>query len=245
MIHKVQNITAFVTGANRGIGRAITEELLAVGAQKVYVAVRNLDTVNDLVDKHPQRVIPIQFDLTDEASITRAAAEATDVNLVVSNAGVAKVSSPLETNALNDLKFQMERNVYPLLLLAQAFGTILKQNDGGAFVQMNSLASLKNFLPLTGYSASKAASYSVTQGLREAWLQQDTQVISVLAGAVKTEMSVSAGMGDGAPAPRVVALAILEALATGAFFAFPDQVSQGVSEHYKAFAQHVLDIPTT
>ena len=107
---------------------------------------------------------------------------------------------------------------------------------------MNSLASLKNFLPFTGYSASKAAAFSVTQGLREAWAEQGTQVISVIAGPIKTDMADSAGMGEGAPPASLVADGIIAALKSGDFFVYPDEMAQGIAQVYAPFAKGVLEI---
>jgi len=238
----IQHTIAFVTGANRGIGKAITEGLLEAGAMKVYTAVRDCASVNTLIKQYGERVVPIEFDLQRKETIDAATKITTDVNLVVSNAGVVHLSSPLDVDAIEGLKYQMEGNVYPLIQLAQAFGSILKTNGGGAFVQMNSLASIKNFLPFTGYSASKAAAYSVTQGLREAWAEQGTQVISVIAGPIKTDMADSAGMGEGAPPPSLVADGILAALKSGDFFVYPDPMAQDVAEAYTPYAKAVLQI---
>lgn len=240
---EIKNSVALVTGANRGIGKAITEGFLKAGIAKVYTAVRDLSSVDDLIKQYGNRIVPVEFDLTRKETAATAAKIATDVNIVVSNAGVVHVSSPLDSDAVEGLKYQMDGNVYPLIHLAQAFGPILKANGGGAFVQMNSLASIKNFLPFTGYSASKAASYSVTQGLREAWADQGTQVISVIAGPLKTDMSDSAGMGEGAPPPSLVADGILAAFQSGDFYVYPDEMAQTVSEVYKPFAKNVLGIP--
>jgi len=242
MSTEVQNSVALVTGANRGIGKAITEGLLDAGAAKVYAAVRDLSSVTDLVERYEDRISPVEFNLSRKETVDTAAELSSDVTIVVSNAGVVRLSSPLDESAVEDLKHQMEGNVYPLIHLAQAFGPVLKANGGGAFVQMNSLASLKNFLPFTGYSASKAAAYSVTQGLREAWAEQGTQVISVIAGPIKTDMSDSAGMGEGAPPPSLVAEGILAAFKSGDFFVYPDPMAQEVAGVYEPFATNVLEI---
>jgi len=242
MSTKIENSVALVTGANRGIGKSITEGLLRAGAAKVYTAVRELASVSELIGKYGDRIVPVQFDLSKDETIDSIAKIATDVNIVVSNAGVVQVANPLESNALEGLKYQMERNVYPLVRLAQAFGPILKANGGGAFIQMNSLASLKNFLPFTGYSASKAAAFSVTQGLREEWADQGTQVVSVIAGPIKTDMADSAGMGEGAPPPSIVAEGVLAALASDDFFVYPDPIAQEVAKVYEPFATNVLEI---
>ncbi len=242
MSMNVKNVIALVTGANRGIGKAITQGLLEAGAIKVYTAVRELSSLNALKEQYGERIVPLEFDLNRQDTIELAAKLAQDVNVVVSNAGVVHVSSPLDNTMLEGLKFQMDANVYPLIQLAQAFGPILKANGGGAFVQMNSLSSVKNFLPFTGYSASKAAAYSVTQGLREAWLAQGTQVISVMAGPIKTDMADSAGMGEGAASPSLVFDGILAALTSGDFFVYPDPMAQDVAQVYAPFAQNVLEI---
>ncbi|TQV86476.1 SDR family oxidoreductase [Aliikangiella coralliicola] len=242
MTIEINKIIAFTTGANRGVGKAITEGLLEAGAKKVYTAVRNLESVAALQEKYGDRIVPVEFELSRKDTIDNAIKIATDVNMVVSNAGVVQLSSPLDDNAIEGLKYQMEGNVYPLIRLAQAFGPILKNNGGGAFVQMNSLASIKNFLPFTGYSASKAAAYSVTQGLREAWAAQGTQVISVIAGPLKTDMADSAGMGEGAPPPSLVADGILAALKSNDFFVYPDPMAQEVAKVYSPYAKNVLEI---
>ena len=238
----VNNIVAIVTGANRGVGKAITEGLLEAGAVKVYTAVRDLSSVDELIEKYGKRIVPVELDVTRKDTIDAAAKIAGDVNLVVSNAGVAHLSSPLDADAFEGLKFQIEGNVYPLIHLAQAFGPILKTNGGGAFVQMNSLASIKNFLPFTGYSASKAAAFSITQGLREAWTEQGTQVISVIAGPLKTDMADASGMGEGAPPPSLVADGVLAALKSGDFFVYPDPMAQEVAKVYEPYAKNVLEI---
>lgn len=242
MTTDVKSYIALVTGANRGIGKAVTEGLLEAGAAKVYTAVRDLSSVTSLVDTYGERVVPLAFDLMRPETIAAAAKVAADVNVVIANAGVMQISSPVDASAVDQLRYQMEGNVYPLIQLAQAFGPLLKANGGGAFVQMNSLASIKNFLPFTTYSASKAASYSVTQGLREAWTEQGTQVVNVLAGPIKTDMADSAGMGEGAPPPRVVSDAILAALASGEFFVYPDPMAQEVAKAYAPYATSVLEI---
>lgn len=242
MAFDIQNTIALITGANRGIGKAITEGLLDAGAKKVYAAVRNPASADALIEKYGDRVVAVPFDLSKEETADAAAKIATDVNFVMSNAGVVELATPLDDNMISGLKHQMEGNVYPLIRLAQAFGPILQANGGGAFVQMNSLASLKNFLPFTGYSASKSAAFSVTQGLREAWAEQGTQVISVIAGPIKTDMADSAGMGEGAPPASLVFNGIHAALKTGDFFVYPDEMAKGVAQVYAPFAQNVLEI---
>ena len=121
MAFNLEEKIVLVTGANRGIGKAIVEEALHRGAAKVYAAVRNVDTAAPLVAKHGARVVPIRVDLNDPASIIAAAKAASDVDVVVNNAGVMKMRTALDADAIDTLQFEMESNVYGLIRVAQAF----------------------------------------------------------------------------------------------------------------------------
>src|SRR5438067_12561105 len=80
--------TALVTGANRGIGEAIVDALVAAGVKKVYAAARNRSALGPIVDRHGSRVVPLQRDVTNAAQIAAAAGTATRVDLLVNNAGI-------------------------------------------------------------------------------------------------------------------------------------------------------------
>ncbi len=242
MTINIENTIAFVTGANRGLGRAITEGLLNAGAQKIYTAVRNVDSVNELVEQYGERIVPLEYDLTRSETLTAAVAQAKDVNFVVSNAGALQLSSASGDDAVEGLQYHMERNVYPVSALASAFGDILKANGGGAFVQLNSIVSMKTFPQFTGYSASKAASFAITQALHHEWAEQGTQVVSVIAGPIKTDMADTAGVSEGAPLPSVVWDSLHKALKEGDFFVFPDPMSQEIAASYMPFAAEALEI---
>jgi short-subunit dehydrogenase len=101
------------------------------------------------------------------------------VEVVVNNAAVFRACTPLEPDALSAIELGMQINVYGLIRVIQAFAPILKKNGGGAFVQMNSIASLKCASNFATHSSTKAASYSITQALRELLNQQGTAVLSV------------------------------------------------------------------
>ena len=115
----------------------------------------------------------------------------------------------------------MDMNVSGLVRIAQAFAPVLKKNGGGALIQLNSLASIKCFAPFATYSASKAAAYSITQALRDILKEQGTTVVSVHPGPIATDMADTAGIGEIAEPPSIVADSILEALDKGEFHAFP------------------------
>lgn len=236
----VRNRTVLVTGANRGIGKAILEEAIDRGAKKVYAAVRDLDSAAPLVAEHGDTVVPVHLDLDDPASISAAGIAAADVDVVVNNAGVLKLAGALDDEAIESLQFEMNVNVYGLLRVAQAFAPVLKANGGGALVQLNSVASVKTFPDFATYSASKAASYAITQGLRDSLRKQGTQVISVHPGPIKTDMGEEAGFGDDVDSPSVIAEAIFDAIAEGRFHVWPDAVAGPVGEAYQSFADNVI-----
>ncbi len=240
--YDIKGKTALVTGANRGIGKVIVETFLDKGGvKKVYAAVRNLDTAKALTDQYGDRVEAIHIDLAKPETIQQAAQHATDVDIVVNNAGVLKTSTPLDANALDSMAYEMDMNVSGLVRMAQAFAPVLKINDGGALIQLNSLASIKSFTPFATYSASKAAAYSITQALRDLLKEQGTIVVSVHPGPIATDMADAAGIGEIAEPPSIVVDSILEALDKGEFHAFPDSMAKQFEGAYKGFAEDIVN----
>lgn len=237
----LQGKVALVTGANRGIGKAIAVEFIQQGAAKVYLAVRNTDSVKPLLQQYGDKVAVIELDVADPASISRAAQIAEDVQIIVNNAGVLKNATALDPAAIEALDFQMQINVVGLMRMAQAFAPVLKQNSGGAFVQLNSIASLRAFPDFVTYAASKAAAYSITQALQSQLAEQGTAVVSVHPGPIKTAMAADAGFDDIADPPEVVAQAIVAALRAGEFHVFPDTMAKELWAAYQGFAKQVIE----
>jgi len=241
MSFDIQGKTVFVTGANRGIGKAIVESCVRAGAAKVYAAVRNLDSVKPLVEAHGDKIVPIHLDLSQSDTIAAAAQTASDVDVVISNAGVLRQSLPLADDAIEALQYEIDINVFGLIRMARAFAPVLKANGGGAFVQLNSVASLKCFTDFSTYCASKAASYSITQGLREQLEAQGTAVLSVHPGPIATDMAHDAGLAEMADPPSVVGEGIIEALKAGDFHLFPDTMAKQFEEAYQGFAESIVE----
>lgn len=240
MSFSVQGRTALVTGANRGIGYEVVKSLVSHGARKVYAGVRSLEKASRLLDEFGDMVTPVVIDYEKPDTIDAAAKQATDVELVVSNAGVLKVSDPFADDTIDNLRHEFDVNVFGLLRMARAFAPALKQNGGGAFVQLNSVASLRSFTPFSTYCASKAAAYSLTQAIRDTLSEQGTAVLSVHPGPIGTDMATTAGFDETDP-PSVVAEGIVAALAAGDFQLFPDTMAKKIGEAYASFADNVIN----
>jgi NAD(P)-dependent dehydrogenase (short-subunit alcohol dehydrogenase family) len=240
-MQSVKGRVVLVTGANRGIGKSIVEEFLRAGASKIYGAARNPDSLKPLSDKYGERIVPVRIDLNDPGSITAAASLASDVEIVINNAGILNIATPMASDAVAAMQDEMEVNVYGLMRMAQAFAPVLRVNGGGALVQLNSVASLKNFVDFATYSASKAASYSITQGLRDTLQEQGTQVVSVHPGPIATDMAAHTGMVEFAEPAELVARSIIDALESGDFHAFPDTLAKQVGSVYHDFASNIVE----
>lgn len=214
---KIEGTIALVTGANRGIGRALTEALLARGARKVYAAARKPEALRALQN---ERLVPLQLDVADTNQIRAAAEAASDVELVFSNAGVAIPGGIADSMVLDAARQQMEVNYFGPLQLLGHVAPSLARNGGGAVVTIGSLAGLTNIPFLPTYSASKAALHSLTQAARILLAAQGTAVFGVYPGPVDTDMT--RGFDLPKTSPRDVALAILDGVEAGQEDIFPD-----------------------
>ena len=216
---EISGTVALVTGANRGIGAAIADELLARGARTVYAAVRRPETITD------SRLTPLPLDVSDPESVRAAADAAADVDLVVNNAGIAHVSTAL-TADLAAARAELETNYLGLVTMTQAFAPVLAGNGVGAFVNLLSVVSWLAVPHLTTYSASKAAAWAYSNAARVQLAGQGTDVVGVHVGYVDTDMS--AELDGDKVAPSAVAVAALDALERGAPEALVDDFARNV-----------------
>lgn len=217
---QLKNAVVFVTGANRGLGRAFAEAALAAGAAKVYAAARDPATI-DLAG-----VVPVRLDVTDPAQVAAAAAQCADVTLLINNAGVSQASGVLAADAIATARHHFETNVFGVWALTQAFAPLLQANGGGAVLNVLSVLSWLTLPGLTPYSASKSAAWALSNGLRAELKAQGTQVTSLHVGYMDTDMT--RGLDAPKSAPADVARLALQGVADGAIEVLADDISRQV-----------------
>lgn len=234
MSQQIAGSIAFVTGANRGIGAALVDALVTRGAAKVYAAARNLSTLEPLVARHGSRVVPVQLDVTNDADIVAAAKLAADTTLLINNAGLAAAAfRPLtEYATAADLRREFEVNAIAPHTITQAFAPSFIARSGGTVVNLASVASFVNYPPIPTYSASKAATHSLTQGWRATLAAHGIDVLGVYPGPVDTDMARDLPI-DKTPAIDV-AHAILDGVEAGTEDILPDAAAQGMGAQYFA-----------
>ena len=177
---KIAGSVALVTGANRGIGKAIVDELLARGASKVYAGARRTETLDQMVREHPGRVIPLELDVTNDEQVSSLTTRAPDVTIVVNNAGIAQApigAAISDRGIFEAARAEIDVNYLGPLRVIQALAPALAKNGGGALVNIASVVALTSFPALGSYSASKAAVRSLTQTARVHLAGQGTQVV--------------------------------------------------------------------
>jgi short-subunit dehydrogenase len=209
----ISSSVALVTGANGGIGRAFVAELLKRGAAKIYAAARDTAALRDLVRDGHGRLVPLPLDVTDPDQVLAAARVASDVTLLINNAGYAAFASAIAAPDLDDAHREMDVNYFGTLALTRAFTPLLAASGGGAVLNILSMLSLVS-LPMTGtYSASKAAALSLTRSIRAELGAQGTQVVGVL--AVQTDTAMGAKMPEPRMTPQEVVADALDAIKAG------------------------------
>jgi NAD(P)-dependent dehydrogenase (short-subunit alcohol dehydrogenase family) len=217
---KLANSVVLITGANRGLGLEFAKQALARGAKRVYAAARDVSTIK------LEGVIPVQFDVTKPEDVAAAALSLPDVTILINNAGIARIGGVVAATAEEQLREQLETNVFGILHLSQAFAPALAKNGGGAILNVLSLLSWVNTPMIATYGVSKAAAWGLTNGLRHELRAQGTQVVGLHAGFIDTDLTRGVDVPKATPAD-VIAQA-LDAIEAGAEEVFVDEPSRQV-----------------
>ncbi|RPE77836.1 MULTISPECIES: SDR family oxidoreductase [unclassified Frondihabitans] len=208
--------TVLVTGANGGIGTHFVHEALARGAAKVYATARNPRTWED------SRVVPLQLDVTDPSSIQAAVNAASDVSILINNAGASPSTPEILSHSDDEIRANVETNFLGPLFLARAFAPVLSARGGNtAIIDIHS--ALSWFAVAGIYSATKAALWSATNSLRLELLPAGVQVVGVHVGYVDTPMA--AHSSDAKLDPAILVAKVLDATEAGEYEVLADDTS--------------------
>lgn len=164
-------------------------------------------------ERADRRLVPLPLDVTDPDQVAAAASIASDVTLLINNAGYAAFEGALSAPDSDDARREMEVNYFGTLALTRAFAPTLANAGGGALLNMLSMLSLVSLPVAATYSASKAASLSLTRSLRAELGAQGTQVVGVL--AVQTETEMGAKLPEPRMTPQEVVTDALDAIEAG------------------------------
>jgi NAD(P)-dependent dehydrogenase (short-subunit alcohol dehydrogenase family) len=222
---------ALVTGANRGVGAAITRALLERGAATVYAAAREPRTLEGLRSHYGDRVVAVRLDVTDAGQVAAAAAQAGEIDLLVNNAGAFEPTGLTDDAIVEVARREMEVNYFGVLRVLTAFAPALARRRG-VIVNVGSAAGLSNVPLQPTYSASKAAQHSLTQAARALLAAQGIRVHGVYPGPVDTEMTKDLPPQFEKSAPEDVAEAILDGVKAGEDDIFPDPFAAAVGKQF-------------
>ena len=201
----------FITGTSRGFGREWTIAALERG-DKVAATARNTATLDDLVEKYGDALLPIQLDVTDRDADFAAVKQAHDhfgrLDVVVNNAGYAEFGfiEELSEKAARD---QLETNVFGALWITQAALPYLREQRSGHIIQVSSIGGITAFPNLGLYHASKWALEGFSQSLAQEVAPFGVHVTLIEPGGFDTDWSgPSANRAERLPAYQEVHAAV-------------------------------------
>jgi NAD(P)-dependent dehydrogenase (short-subunit alcohol dehydrogenase family) len=225
----VMNKTILITGANRGIGLALVNEALQRGVRRIYAGTRG-------TLQHPDpRVTPLMLDVTNASQILKAAADIESLDVLINNAGIALYDDLSNADVIEQ---HLAVNLMGLVRMTQAFLPQLKRSKG-AIVNNLSMAAIAAFPIIPGYSISKAAASSMTQGFRALLAAQGVSVHAVFLGPIDTDMN--RGFDIPKASPESAAHGIFDGLVKGEEDIFPDPASQSIAEDWRTGAVKALE----
>jgi NAD(P)-dependent dehydrogenase (short-subunit alcohol dehydrogenase family) len=228
---RIEGSVALVTGANRGIGRALTEALLERGAEKVYATARDPRTLAALRERYGSRVVALRLDVTDADQVAEVAREATDVDVLINNAGGFEPTELSDEAIVEVARREMEVNYFGALRMLQGFQDTLVRH-GGVIVYVVSAAGLTNVPLQPTYSASKAAQHSLAQASRALLAGRGVTVHGVYPGPVDTDMTKDLPPQFEKTAPEDVANEVLDGVEAGEDDIFPDPFAVVFGERF-------------
>ena len=219
----IKDSVVLITGANRGLGLALTQALLEGGARKIYAGARDPSTIADQAG-----VQPLKLDVTNAADIAAAVEACPDVSIVINNAGIDLGSAVMAPKAAESVRRELETNFFGPMAVGQAFAPVLARQGGGAIVNILSALSWVNMTQHGTYSITKAAAWSLTNGMRNELAGQKTQVVGVHVGYMDT------GMTYGIDAPKSSPVEVAKTIVTAVEAGEEEVLADGTAQYVKA-----------
>lgn len=179
----------FITGSSRGLGRSLTEAVLA-GGDKVAATARNTDALNDLVEKYPDQIFPIKLDVTDYAQVPAAVADAVDhfgrIDVLVNNAGFGIIGAA-EAYTADQVRSQLETNLYAPIEITRAVLPYMRKQRSGRILQISSVGGRVGNPGLSMYQAAKFGLGGFTEAVAKEVAPLGIFVTSVEPGGFRTD----------------------------------------------------------
>lgn len=225
----IQDKTILITGANRGIGRALVDEALRRGAKKVYAGTRSALEIAD------QRVTPVALDVTDASQVQNALEQVSSLDILINNAGIAIYD---DLTNFEVIEKHLAVNFLGLLRVTHAFLPALRRSRG-AIVNNLSMVGLAALPIIPAYSISKAAAFNVTQSLRAVLAGEGVRVHAVVLGPIDTDMN--RGFDIPKASRESAAAGIFDGVEKGEDEIFPDPASLSIAEGWRNGALKALE----
>jgi NAD(P)-dependent dehydrogenase (short-subunit alcohol dehydrogenase family) len=222
MTETIQDSVVLITGASGAIAQALIAELKARGAKKIYAAARDIAALAP-----SDFLVPLKMDVTSDGDVANAAAVATDITLLINNAGINHNTGFMAASDLAIAHAEMEANYFAPLRVTRAFAPHLIENRG-AVLNLLTILSRVNLPFMGSYCASKAAGLSLTQGLRADLGAKGVRVYAALPGAVDSRMT--AGLPIPKMAPADAAKEILDGLQAGEEESYVGEMARGIAQ---------------
>jgi NAD(P)-dependent dehydrogenase (short-subunit alcohol dehydrogenase family) len=233
----LSNKVVLVTGANRGIGAAIVQQMLKFDVAKIYATARDPKTLPAFGDA---RVVPLQLDVTSDASVDAVASIAKDVDVLVNNAGTLAFGDYIGGD-LETFEDDMRTNYFGTLRVLRAFTPQFIARKSGTIANVSSVVGLSAVPLMAGYSASKAAVHSITQSLRGTLEKDNITVIGIYPGPIETTLAKPVPYPEKAT-PEYAAINIVKGIAEGQTYIFPDPMAKQVEQLWSTDNRKLEDV---
>jgi NAD(P)-dependent dehydrogenase (short-subunit alcohol dehydrogenase family) len=188
----------FITGSSRGLGRSLTEAVLASG-DKVAATARNPEHLNDLLEKYPEQVYPLQLDVTSKEQIIAAVERTIEkfgrIDVLVNNAGFGIIGA---TEAYTDeqVRSQLETNLYAPIAITRAVLPYMRKQRSGRILQISSIGGRVGNAGLTIYQAAKFGLGGFSEALAKEVAPLGIKVTCVEPGGFRTDWVATSSMYD-------------------------------------------------